>query len=56
MSRSFSADPTGHFSHLVARNFNIVSDFAREPHCLQGLDKHMNNKRVDLLMLLDNGS
>ena len=53
---SYSADPTGHFGHLVAKVFNVFSGFFREPHFLQGLEKRVNSGRVDMFLLLDHGA
>ena len=35
----YSADPTGHFGHIVAKVLNVLSRFVCEPHFLQGLYK-----------------
>ena len=45
-----------HFGHLVAKVFNVVPGIIRESYFLQGLDKRANHRRVDLLLLLDDGA
>ena len=52
----YSANPTGHFGHLIAKFFDVFPGFIHEPHFLKGLDKRANDRRVDLLLILDNGS
>ena len=52
-SESCSDDPTVHFSHIFSEAFNILSGLVREPRVLKGLDKHVNDIRVDLLLILD---
>ena len=55
-SRSYYSDSTGDFVHLVAEVFNVLSEFVREPHFLQGLEKCANGRRVDLLLIFYDGS
>ena len=54
MSGSCSIDLRGHFGHLIAKDFNVLSGFICEPYFMQGLDEPADVRRVDQFLLLDN--
>ena len=51
-SGSCYTNPTGHFEHLFAEVYNILSGFVCEPHFLQGLIECADGGRVYLLLIL----